>query len=404
MNRRDFLKNALLTASLFPFIRTIDLFAADTAAAALTRKPYRGDNALPLLGFGTMRLPRKNGRIDYDAAEKLIDHAMANGINHFDTAWFYMNGDSENFLGKALSKYPRNSYTLADKLPVRSLKKPEDAERIFNEQLKKCKTGYFDFYLLHALNSRHWETVKKFDLINFVEQKRKEGKIRNVGFSFHDKPEVLQTIVNAHKWDFVLLQINYLDWYNYRSKEQYEIATAAGIPVMVMEPLRGGRLAKLPTYADKILKETNPDLSTASWAFRYAASLPNVMIVLSGMSQMAHLEENIRTFSPLKPLDGKEKAALEKAVALYRKADLIPCTGCDYCLPCPAEVAIPQVFAVWNDAKLKNLNKEQIKAEFAKLPADSGPAACVHCNACLKKCPQKIKIPGLMTKITKTIS
>ena len=302
MDRRDFLKCTLTLAALAPLAR---LSAKESAAAKgaaapteskLTRRRYREtDLTLPLLGFGMMRLPQKDGAIDREAGQKLVDYAMKAGLNYFDTAWPYHGGRSELFVGEALSRYPRESYLLADKLPVRMIKSLKEAERIFEEQLRKCRTGYFDFYLLHALNRGNWETVKRCGLYEFVKKMQKEGKIRKVGFSFHDSPDVLKTIAEAHPWDFVQLQINYLDWHNYRSREQYEIVTKLGIPVIVMEPLRGGSLATLTPEATKILKTSAPEASPAEWAFRYVASLPNVICVLSGMNRMDHLEENLRT-------------------------------------------------------------------------------------------------------------
>lgn len=395
MNRRDFLKNTVLLAALTPLVKLTGSSEAENKIilerGRVSRKRF-GNLTLPLLGFGTMRLPRKNGEIDMDAWRKLVKRAMEAGINYYDTAWFYMKGKSENAVAEALKDYPRESYMLADKLPVRSIRSKEDAERIFEEQLKKCRTGYFDFYLLHALNRRHWETVKKFDLIKFVEEKRKQGKIRYVGFSFHDTPEVLQEIVNAHKWDFVQLQINYLDWEDYRSREQYEIAVNAKLPVIVMEPLKGGTLAKVPENVRKMLTAIHPGTTPAQWAFRYVGSLDNVVTVLSGMSAMEHLEENIRTFSPFRKVVTRDKRILESAISVYRNSKLIPCTDCRYCIPCPADVNIPGIFRAYNNFKIDG-DMGKLKKTLADMSAkEEGLDACVKCGACLKKCPQQIKI------------
>ncbi|WP_295810676.1 aldo/keto reductase [uncultured Victivallis sp.] len=406
MDRRDFLKCTLTLAALAPLAR----LTAQTGAAAagadagtesgkLTRRRFRDtDLTLPLLGFGMMRLPQKNGAIDSAAGQKLVDYAMKAGLNYFDTAWPYHGGRSELFVGEALSRYPRESYLLADKLPVRSIKSLQDAERIFQEQLRKCRTGYFDFYLLHALNRGNWETVKRCGLYDFVRRMQKEGKIRYVGFSFHDSPDVLKTIAEAHPWDFVQLQINYLDWHNYRSREQYEIVTKLGIPVIVMEPLRGGTLATLTSEATKILKTSAPDASPADWAFRYVASLPNVICVLSGMNRMDHLKENLRVYSPLHPLSDSERLTLASALAAYQKVDSVPCTACNYCVPCPVEVAIPRVFGAYNQYKIDG-NFAAFKKAIDALPNEGGPASCVSCGVCLKKCPQKIDIPTQMKRI-----
>lgn len=409
INRRDFLKSALTVAALAPIVRLAAEEGAGeapgkeqppgkTADGLVSRRRYKNsDLTLPLLGFGMMRLPRtKDGQIDKQTAQKMIDQAMAAGLNYFDTAWPYHGGKSELFAGEALSKYPRESYLLADKLPVRQIKTLREAEQIFNEQLKKCRTPYFDFYLLHALNASGWKTVERLGLYDFVRKMRDEGKIRKIGFSFHDTPEVLKTIASAHPWDFVLLQINYLDWYNYRSREQYEIVTELGIPVLVMEPLRGGTLASLTPAASKILKTSAPDASTASWALRYAASLPNVLCVLSGMTEEAHLHDNIRTFTPFKPLSDSERMTLNSALAAYRKTDSVPCTACDYCVPCPAEVQIPHVFSAYNQYQISG-DKKAFQKEIASLV--EGPSACVDCGTCIKKCPQQIKIPTELQRV-----
>ena len=270
--------------------------------------------------------------------------------------------------------------------------------RSFQEQLRKCRTGYFDFYLLHALNRGNWETVKRCGLYDFVRRMQKEGKIRYVGFSFHDSPDVLKTIAEAHPWDFVQLQINYLDWHNYRSREQYEIVTKLGIPVIVMAPLRGGTLATLTPEATKILTTSAPDASPADWAFRYVASLPNVICVLSGMNRMDHLKENLRVYSPLRPLSDSERLTLASALAAYQKVDSVPCTACNYCVPCPVEVAIPRVFGAYDQYKIDG-NFAAFKKAIDALPNEGGPASCVSCGVCLKKCPQKIDIPTQMKRI-----
>lgn len=405
MNRREFLKSAAavvafgVTGGLMGQSRMGSGDGANKTDGQITRRRYKNsDLTLPLLGFGTMRLPQKNGKIDVEAGKLLIDRAMAAGLNYFDTAWPYHDGESETFVGNALRKYPRESYILADKLPIWSIKSVSDADRIFHEQLKKCRTDYFDFYLLHALNRSSWETVKRCNLFEFAEQMRGEGKIRKIGFSFHDTPDVLKEIAAAKPWDFALLQINYMDWYNYHSKEQYEIVTGHGIPILVMEPLRGGALARLNPQAIQILKTANPEASTASWAFRYAASLPNVLCVLSGMNLMEHLEDNIRTFTPFNPLTDSERLTLNSALAAYRLTDSIPCTACRYCVPCPAGVMIPEIFGLYNQSKLSGDTVEFQRA-VAALPEDGGPDACVDCEACLRKCPQHINIPSELRKV-----
>ena len=405
MKRRDFLKGLLAVSALAPVARLAakDKKAVNSASAPakVVRRTINGITT-PLLGYGMMRLPRQTKGepdIDYAKAEQLFKRAMESGVNYFDTAYFYHRGLSEKCVGDLLSKYPRSSYMLADKMPARMLKKEEDMERIFNEQLKRCKTTYFDFYLMHALNRRNWKTAQQLKLYDFLKQKQQEGKIRHLGFSFHDKPAVLEEIASAYKWDFAQIQLNYFDWVNYKSKEQYETLTRLNIPVVVMEPLRGGALAKLNDKAIEIFKRADASVSPASWAFRYAASFPNVLCVLSGMTEMEHLEDNIKTFSKFTVLNSRERGVIAGALAAYRKKGAVPCTDCRYCLPCPAGVAIPKVFAMYNDWKY-NGDTNAFVEKYKALPAEERASECVACMACVKKCPQGINIPAELNRIT----
>ena len=406
MKRRDFLKGILACSILTPFVGVLAKTAkksADKSSSPAGKVATRTINGItvPLLGYGTMRLPRKlkeQPDIDYTKAKALFDCAMKCGVNYFDTAYFYHRGMSEKCVGDLLSQYPRRSYMLADKMPVRMLKSEADLERIWQEQLKRCKTEYFDFYLLHALNRRNWENAKKLKVYEFLKKKQENGEIRYLGFSFHDKPEVLKEISSAYKWDFAQIQLNYYDWTQYKSKEQYEILTERNIPVIVMEPLRGGRLATLNDEARKILKRADRNSTPAAWAFRFAAGLPNVLCILSGMTEMEHLKENIATFSNLKELSDKEKKVLNGALAAYLKRGAVPCTDCRYCLPCPAGVAIPGVFKCYNDLKLTR-NFAAFEKSYSSIPEDERAAECVSCMACVKKCPQHINIPKELKRI-----
>ncbi len=410
MNRRDFLKSALSLAILAPTARfaaqadetTPATTKSDPAAKVVRRRYKNTDLTVPLIGFGTMRLPVNGAKraINYAEGEKLIARAMEAGINYFDTAWFYHEGESENFLGTALSKYPRESYCLADKMPVSRCKSAADAEEIFQKQLTKTKAGYFDFYLVHALNKKGWEKTLKFKIIDFLLNMQKSGKIRKLGFSFHDSPDLLRKIAHYHAWDFALIQLNYIDWTAYRSKEQYEILTERGIPIMIMEPLKGGSLANPPPATRKILENAAPDASPASWAFRYCGTLPNVLCILSGMTKMEHLQENIKIFTDFKPLSEFEQKTLQTAITAGKNADLIPCTACRYCMPCPADVEIPAIFSLWNKLKTDK-NESAFLKDYKALPEDSRASACVNCQKCVKQCPQKIAIPDLMKKIAK---
>ena len=409
MNRRDFLKSALTLAALAPLTRLAAKAGADgdkssdfAKGAQVTRRRYKNTAlTLPMLGFGMMRLPRLDPRrpdIDLAETERMFRRALEAGVNYFDTAYFYHNGLSVECVASVLGKFPRDSYYLADKLPVRSLRRKSDVERIWNEQLAKCRVDYFDFYLLHNLNRERWEDVRRFGVYEFLKERQKEGKIRKLGFSFHDEPEILETIASAYEWDFAQIQLNYLDWTLYRSKEQYEILTKRGIPVVVMEPLRGGALANLNDEATRVFRAADPKASPASWAFRFVGSLPNVICILSGMTKMAHLEENIGTFTNFKALDDRERAVIESALAAYRKAGAIPCSACRYCTPCPVGVDIPRIFGLYNHYKMTG-NYMQFRMIYDKLAEDERASACVKCGACLKKCPQKINIPEQLAMI-----
>ena len=394
MNRRDFLKSLCILASLAPVSQIAAKAGADGDKSSdsieglqVTRRPYKNTSqTLPLLGFGCMRLPRissDNPKIDYPTVKQMVARAMKAGCNYFDTAYMYHGGESERCMGEALKEYSRDSFYLTDKMPVWYAKSAEDIERIFQEQLKRCQVDYFDFYLIHSLNAANWKQAQNFKTYEFLSRMKAEGKIRRLGFSFHDTPEVFKEIITSRQWDFAQIQLNYLDWELYRSKEQYEIATEAGVPLVIMEPLRGGALASLSPDATEILKQAAPEYSVASWAFRYVASLPNVLCVLSGMSLPEHLEDNIKTFSPLKPLTDAERKTLSQALLAYRKKLAVPCTACRYCMPCPFGVEIPKIFGLYNQYKVSG-NKWQFQSAYKTIPAASRADACVKCNALRK--------------------
>ena len=399
MDRRDFLKNLLAFAALAPAARisAAAIPSTESAPGKVSRRRIK-DTTVPMLGYGMMRLPRLNGEIDCETVKKQIAIAMASGVNYFDTAYFYHGGKSENCAGDLLSAYPRNSYMLADKMPVSRLRRPEDVERIWNEQLKKCKVDYFDFYLLHALNAGSWKKAQKLKVYEFLKKKKEEGKIKYLGFSFHDSPKVLQQIASAYPWDFAQIQLNYLDWTLYRSKEQYEILTRLNIPVIVMEPLRGGALATLNPEARKVFQNADPKRSVASWAFRYVGSLPNVLCVLSGMTMTEHLNDNIQTFTDFKPLTDRERQIIDSALAAYQKTGIVPCTSCRYCLPCPVGVNIPKNFNLYNSMKITG-NSRRFTSNYNAMPKKQQAANCVSCGLCKKKCPQQIDIPAMLKKI-----
>lgn len=405
MNRREFLKSSAAIVALLALggCKKEELAKA-VKKGTMTYREFPGIGAkISLLGYGLMRMPKTgNGpEIDKEKGFALIDEAIKGGINYFDTAWFYHDGLSETFAGEALSRHPRDSYYLASKLPMRLLESGEQAEEIFNKQLEKCKVDYFDFYLLHNLNGPLWEKTLKNGAVDFAMTLKGKGKIKRLGFSFHGDNKDLPAILDYTKWDFVQIQANYYDWDTF-SKEQYEEAAKRGIPVVIMEPLRGGELAKLRPDAREVLEKAEPGSTPAKWAFRYIAEKENVLTVLSGMTQMEHLKENIDTFSPLEPLSDDEEKTLAVALKTYKEAGIVPCTGCRYCTPCPAGVAIPDIFKIYNDYR-RTVRLSQTKKAYEELGKDAMATACVECGACLKKCPQSIEIPKELKRIHKEI-
>lgn len=410
MNRRDFLKSALTIAAFAPVTRLAAKAGADgdrssdsAAGAQVTRRRYNGTAlTLPLLGFGMMRLPRLDPEkpdIDEAVAQKMVDRAMAAGVNYFDTAYPYHSGLSETFVGKALKKYPRDSYFIATKMWPQLLKTEADVDRMFQHQLQKLQTDYIDFYLIHALDKRLWPKAKQLKVHEYLQKQKEAGKIRHLGFSFHDEPEVLAEIVKDRQWDFAQIQLNYVDWELYRSREQYEILTRAGIPVVVMEPLRGSSLATLTPKCLEIFKKANPEASAASWALRYVGSLPNVLVVLSGMTLPEHLEDNIRTFTNFRPLSDAERRTVAEVNRVYHNSGAVPCTNCKYCMPCPVGVEIPRIFGLYNSYKTSGDYRRRFGRIYAEFEPDAMASACVDCGACLKKCPQHINIPAELKKI-----
>ena len=363
------------------------------------------DDHTSLLGLGFMRLPHAEGDekdIDHAHAMQMVDLAYERGVNYFDTAYFYHGGMSEVFVGKALAKYPRESYYLATKMPVFSLKEKEDIPQIFQKQLENLQTDYIDFYLYHAIDAESFQKAESMGLYEFLLAKKAEGKIRHIGFSFHGQPEDLEVICPAHPWEFAQLQINYLDWELYRSREQYEILEKYDIPCIVMEPVRGGRLANLGPEANTILTQHAPDASIASWAFRYVAGLPNVLTILSGMSNLAQVQDNLKTFDNIQPLSNEEQSLLEKAAEVHKKAGSIGCTACNYCMPCPTGVNIPGIFAMYNNCALNDgaeKCKEPFMKKYAEFPEAEKANHCINCGSCESVCPQHLSIPKLLSAL-----
>lgn len=368
---------------------------------------FRGKK-LSLLGFGAMRLPTmgQDSEIDYAMTEKMIDRAMESGINYFDTAFPYHGGNSEIVTSKILSKYPRDSYYLATKYPGHQLLDSYDPAEIFEQQLKKCGVDYFDFYLLHNISESSISVYldERWGIVDYFLEQKRLGRIKHLGFSTHGLPENLREFLNAagEHMEFCQIQLNYLDWTLQRAKEKCDILAEWNIPVWVMEPVRGGKLVdKLPSSAKERLKELRPGESIASWCFRWLMTLPNIGVILSGMSNMEQLEDNIRTFT-----EGGELTAFE-VDELYRIADSlksnIPCTSCRYCVDnCPMGLNIPMLIEVYNDLRYAPGVNSASKIEF--MPEDKRPSACLGCGACVQSCPQKIDIPTVLSDFDKLLA
>lgn len=396
--------------------------------------PKNGDK-ISILGYGCMRFPTigdDKSAIDEEMSQILVDEAIRRGVNYFDTAWPYHAGNSELFIGKALKKYPRNSFFLASKMPTAKDPTYEEGVEVFNKQLEKCQVEYFDYYMLHNLSSieAFKRVYEERGLLKFLLEQKKAGKIRNLGWSFHGDKELFEYVLSKDvEWDFALVQINYVDCFFEPEKRRkgvegemptakwmYDKLTERNIPVAVMEPLLGGRLARVNRDAMAILKAANPDDSPAKWAFRFVGSLPNVMTILSGMTYMEHLVDNTRTFSPLNPLNDEEMKIVENAAHALREKHIIPCTECRYCMPCPYGIDIPTSFSYYNKCvNEETIPEDSMDPEYAKARrafltgydravSDLRQAdKCIGCKKCVSKCPQQIDIPSEMLRISKII-
>ncbi|MEG2085981.1 MAG: aldo/keto reductase [Clostridia bacterium] len=356
-----------------------------------------------ILGFGGMRFPKlEDGEIDEATAIKMVRYAKDNGVNYFDTAYIYHSGKSEGLYKKALAPYPRDSYFLADKLAVWLINSKDDAEKMFNEQLERCGVDYFDFYLLHSLDSDYWKNhVLKYDLVNFCLRKKAEGKIKNLGFSFHDSRRLFGTILRYAKWDFCQIQYNYMDTKIQAGESGYKYAKKMGIPMVIMEPVKGGLLAKLPNDVVLPFKQLDKDASFASYALRYVAAHDNVKVILSGMSTMEQVEDNVKTFSTFKPLLAKEKNAIKQVKENLTKRVRVGCTGCEYCMPCPSNVSIPDNFSVWNEYGMYENKKRAIQQWNNNISDKEKAKNCINCGRCETLCPQHIKIPDMLKLLQK---
>lgn len=364
------------------------------------------------LGFGLMRLPQNDpndpGNINIEELKKMVDLFLERGFTYFDTAWMYNAFKSEDAVKDVLtSRHPRETFTLATKLHSAFIETEEDRDKVFNAQLQKTGAGYFDYYLLHGIEESMLEKYERLNCFEWLLDKKKEGLVRHCGFSFHDTPELLDRILSDHpEVEFVQLQINYLDWESewIQSRKNYEVCVKHGKPVVVMEPVKGGTLAKIPQDAIDLFKAHEPDLSIPSWAIRFVASLENVMVVLSGMSNLAQLDDNTSYMEKFKPLTQEEIELCHKAADIINSQIAIPCTACRYCTEgCPMSICIPDYFSLYNEDMREDLEEKGWTVNFQNydvLNRRFGKASdCIECGQCESVCPQHLHIIDLLKDV-----
>ena len=364
------------------------------------RKWYNKDINTSLLGFGAMRLKTVDGEIDEEKALTLIDYAYRRGVNYFDTAMPYTFGKNEKFLGKALKKYTRDSFYLATKFSFGVINNKEEAQTVIDKQLANLQTDYIDMYLLHALNKKLIHRIESWNVFAILEKWKSEGKIKNIGFSFHDDYETFIKILDMYDWDFCQIQLNYMDTDHQQGIKGYYELEKRKIPVIVMEPLKGGKLASFRHNIEKILTN-HSDVSVASWAFRWVGSLPGVKVILSGMNEMNQVIDNVNTFSDFKPISLIEAQKIDSVKKALLSIKAVDCTACRYCMPCTVGIDIPSYFKIYNTYKMY-LDKGDANWQFQQLKKNSALIdACIKCGKCVNQCPQDINIPFQLEKMAK---
>ena len=376
---------------------------------------YRDFKGLSLsrLGFGAMRLPCVDGddaTPDQAAVDEMVDYALEQGVNYFDTAWGYHGGQSEVVLGRALARHPRDSYYLADKFPGYDLANMDKVAEIFERQLEKTGAGYFDFYLIHNVCEMNIDEYLNpaHGIMDYLLAQKEAGRIRHLGFSAHGAIPCMERFLDAYGKDmeFCQIQLNFLDWEFQDARGKVELLTRWGLPVWVMEPVRGGKLAKIGDDQVARLRELRPDESTVAWAFRFVQGIPEVVVTLSGMSDFDQLRENVATFSEERSLDGEERAALQEVVDAMLGRGTVPCTACHYCTShCPMGLDIPKLLEMYNEAIVTGGRGGFIPSMFVgTLPEDKRPSACIGCGSCAAVCPQQIDIPGTLAEFAEKLA
>ena len=436
IDRREFFKTAGSAALIMGGLGCISKAGTASAANAETGgMTYRTNNGngdkVSILGYGCMRWPMikdENGKdiVDQEAVNRLVDYAMEHGVNYYDSSPVYLQGQSEKATGIALSRYPRESYFVATKLSNFSNYTKENSIEMYKKSKENFQTDYIDYYLLHSIADGNGFRQRFVDngMMEYLLEERKAGRIRNLGFSFHGSPEGFDELMAYHDqyhWDFVQIQLNYVDWThasgrNANAKYLQEELDKRGIQSIIMEPLLGGRLSKVPEHIAGRLKERNPQGSVASWAFRFAGTHPGVLCVLSGMTYMEHLQDNVGTYSPLKPLSEDELAFLEETAELMQKYPTVPCNDCKYCMPCPYGIDIPAILLHYNkcvnegeiatstqDENYRKARRAYLVSYDRAIPKLRQAARCIGCNQCMSHCPQNINIPRELHKIDRYI-
>lgn len=441
MDRRDFLKTAgagalaVGTTSLTGCSFSSDKRTEVSGDASMqTRTSPKNGETVSLLGYGCMRWPMKKGEdgkdhIDQEAVNEMVDYAYRNGVNYYDTSPAYLQGQSEEAAGIALSRYPRESYYIATKLSNFNNFSCEAGLKMYRDSQKALRTDYFDYYLLHAIGTSGFDGFEERyinnGLLDFLLEEREAGRIRNLGFSFHGRREVFDRFMELHEkyhWDFVQIEMNYVDWKHAKVPENvnadylYEELAKRNIPATIMEPLLGGRLAKLPEVIAEKMKEREPQMSIASWAFRFCGSYPNILTVLSGMSSMDPLIENVETFSHFKPLNDEEKAFLMEMANIMEDYPTVPCNACSYCMPCPYGIDIPTIFRHYNDHvnsgeiaqsceqdHFQRLKRRYLVSYDRAVETVRQADHCIGCGQCRPKCPQSIDIPRALRHIDRYV-
>ena len=356
------------------------------------------DIKLSRLGMGNMRLPMLEDKsIDYVTGQRMIDDCMEAGINYYDTAFIYHNGESEVFLGKALSKYPRESYYLADKFKYSA---EPDCAKQFNKQLERLNTDYIDFYLIHGIADNNIDNYIKSGCFEYFSDLKEKGIIKYLGFSFHGTPSVLKRALDMREWDFVQIQFNYYDYYHGSAKDQYNMLKEKNIPIMVMEPVHGGMLANLTEETGALLKQYDENASYASWALRFAMEFDQLFVILSGMSNEDQLKDNIHTFNEGKPLNEEQRATIRKISDILCEEVGVPCTNCRYCVDhCPKGILIPDLLKIYNEYKTDAAGAWRL-ARLKNSDSLMNPAECISCGLCTRQCPQNIEVKKYLKEMT----